>query len=217
MFKANHLVSRKGCYYFFIRVPQDLQQYIPSPHIKKSLKTKIEAEAKEQAIPLEYKVLRAFRLIRAGMLTDDQITGLICDLFPSKMKERRPKKLLLSCIVNKYVVSHEATWTIKTKQEVAGSFKLILDVMGDIEVVLISKKVINDFKSTVRRNWSLKCQQLSFVDTLELIGPSRTVLHIFVVGLRHSRTTRPSWSKQQHRHRKPATSYSTGKREGKTM
>ena len=41
MFKANHLVACEGCFYFFIRVPKDLQQHIPSAYIKKSLKTKL--------------------------------------------------------------------------------------------------------------------------------------------------------------------------------
>jgi integrase len=149
MFKANHLVAYKGCYYFFIRVPKDLQAHIPSAYIKKSLKTKVEVEAKEQVVPLEYKVLKAFRLIRAGMLTDEQVASLVCGLFPSKIKEMKPKKLLLSCIMGKYVENHEVTWAIKTKLEVTASFTLIKELMGDLELDAISKQTIQDFRSTL--------------------------------------------------------------------
>jgi hypothetical protein len=149
MFKPNHLVAYKGCFYFFIRVPKDLQQHIPSAYIKKSLKTKVEAEAKEQVVPLEFNVLKAFRLIRAGMLTDDQVANLVREMFPSKMREMKPKKLLLSGIMGKYVNQHEATWAIKTKLEVTASFVLIKDLMGDLELEAISKQAVQDFRSTL--------------------------------------------------------------------
>ena len=168
MFKANHLVAYKGCYYFFIRVPKDLQAHIPSAYIKKSLKTKVEVEAKEQVVPLEYKVLKAFRLIRAGMLTDDQVASLVCEMFPSKMKEMKPNKLLLSGIMGKYVKHHEATWAIKTKQEVTASFALIKDLMGDLELTAISKQAVQDFRSTL----------ISLPPNMSKLYPDKTVKQV---------------------------------------
>jgi len=149
MFKPNHLITYKGSYYFFIRVPQDLLPHIPSKFIKKSLKTKIESEAREQVVPLEHKVIKSFRLLRSGLLTDDQVTRLVCEMLPSKMREKKPIDLKLSDMIARYIANHEKAWAPKTKMENIGSFKMIHDIMGDIELHSINKKVVSDFRNTL--------------------------------------------------------------------
>ncbi|HJW28703.1 MAG TPA: site-specific integrase [Saprospiraceae bacterium] len=149
MFKANHLILRNGCYYFYIRVPQDLQQHIPTKFIKKSLKTKTESQAKEQVIPIEHKVLKTFRLLRSGLLTEDQVANVVSELLPSKMKGEKPVAFKLSDLITRYVHHNEKTWAPKTRMENIGSFKLILDIMGDVELEGINKQVVSDFRKTL--------------------------------------------------------------------
>jgi len=149
MSKPNHLLVRNGRYYFFIRVPQDLQQYIPITFIKKSLKTKIESEAIEQVIPLEHKVQRWFRLMRAGLLTDDQLSGVVNELLPTKMRDKQPAAYKLSDVISRYIACHVKSWAPKTKLENEGSFKLILDIMGDVTLETINKQVVMDFRTVL--------------------------------------------------------------------
>jgi len=149
MFKPNHLILRNGCYYFFIRVPRDLQHCIPTSFIKKSLRTKIEAEAREQIIPIEHKVQKWFRLMRAGLLTEDQLAVVIQELVPSMTRGKRPAAFKLSDMISRYIACSEKTWAPKTKLENEGSFKLIQDIMGDIDLKAINKQVVMDFRNTL--------------------------------------------------------------------
>lgn len=171
MFKANHLITYKGSYYFFIRVPQDLLPHIPSKFIKKSLKTKIESEAREQVIPLEHKVIKSFRLLRSGLLTEDQVTSLVCELLPSKMRGKKPVVLKLSDMMGRYIANHEKTWAPKTKMENIGSFKLIQDIMGDIELQSINKQVVTDFRNTL----------LSLPANMYKVYPDKTIKQVLAI------------------------------------
>lgn len=168
MFKANHLITYRGYYYFFIRIPSDLKHLFPCTFIKKSLKTRNEAEAREQVIPLEHKVLRCFRLLRSGLLADDQVTDLILELGPSKTKEKKPVAFKLSDMISRYVDHHEKAWAPKTKLENKGSFKLIQEILGDMELKVINKQVVLDFRKTL----------ISLPANMYKLYPGRTIKQI---------------------------------------
>ncbi|QWV98638.1 site-specific integrase [Geomonas nitrogeniifigens] len=149
MFKPNHLITYKGYYYFYIRIPSDLKHLFPCTFIKKSLKTKIETEAREQVIPIEHKVSKCFRLIRSGLLAEDQVASVVSELLPYKMKGKKQVAFKLSDIIRRYITCNEKTWAPKTKLENEGSFKLILDIMGDVNLETITKQVVLDFRNTL--------------------------------------------------------------------
>jgi hypothetical protein len=96
------------------------------------------------AVSLEYKVQQTFCMIRSGMLPEDVIQGLVVELQPSKAPKTRGK--LLSGLVDDYVEGNESKWTYKTKLEVMGCLKLVVDVIGDLEVKAIHKQTVHDFK-----------------------------------------------------------------------
>jgi intergrase/recombinase len=101
------------------------------------------------AVSLEYKLQQTFCMIRSGMLSDDVIQGLVIELQPSKAPKTRGT--LLSGIVDDYIEGNESKWTYKTKLEVMGCLKLVVDVIDNIEVKAIHKQTVHDFKGKLMK------------------------------------------------------------------
>jgi len=146
----SHLICRNDHYYYRVAVPVDLRPIFPTCEIKKSLKTTNPKTAKTLARAMEYKVQQTFALIRAGMLPSDQVQGLVSDMFPTKRKSTN-KGRLLSVLMHEYVVMHETRWTPKTKIEIVACHRLIVDILGDVDVKSICKAVVLDFRSKLMR------------------------------------------------------------------
>ena len=153
MSRTSHLISRQGRIYYFVRIPSDLQHFFNSPFIKKSLKTTDKYAAKEDAIVLEHKVSIAFRLIRSGLLSEEQVSSIVSELFPKRNCNGDGSKggIRLSGLINAYAKEHEHRWGPKTKMENLGTFKLIKDVLGDMDLKLFSKKTIVDLREKLGR------------------------------------------------------------------
>jgi len=146
----HHLSCSSGYFYYRIKIPVDLKHLFPSPIIKKSLKTTDIKAARCMAVGMEYKVQQTFTMLRTGMLTDDLIRGLIAELYP-RLKSVEPVGELLSSLIGDYVKANEDKWTHKTKIEVMSCHRLIVDVMGDVDVKGISRQMVIDFKDTMIR------------------------------------------------------------------
>lgn len=145
---GKHLLCCKGQYYYRIKIPVDLKHHFPSPVIKKSLKTTDSKPAKLLAVSMEYRVQQIFTLIRTGMLSDDVVQGMVAELYPRRNDIKRAEKRL-SSLIEDYVRANEEKWTHKTRLEVLGCHRLILDVVGDFEVKAISRQMVNNFKDTM--------------------------------------------------------------------
>ena len=145
-----HLFTRKGTYYYRANVPSDLQQHFPTTEIKKSFKTKESKLAKGMAVSMEYRLQRTYALIRSGMLPTDIIQGMVAEIVPSA-KVERPASKMLSSLIDDYVKATEDKWTHKTKLEIVGCHRLIVDVLGNLEVNEISKQAILDFRSKMQK------------------------------------------------------------------
>jgi integrase len=145
---AHHVYIRNGIYYYRVDIPTDLKHYFNTSEIKQSLKTKDSKIAKVMAISLEYKIQQTFCMIRSGMLPDDLVQSLIGELQPKTQKLRGTQ---LSELVEDYVKLHESKWTYKTKLEVMGCLRLVVDVFGNIEVKKISKLMVLDFRSKLMK------------------------------------------------------------------
>jgi len=153
MSRTSHLITRQGRFYYFVRVPSDLHHFFNSSFIKKSLKTNNKIVAREEAIALEHKVFKAFRLIRSGLLSEEQVSGIVSELFPKRNGNGDGSEggIRLSGLMEAYTKEHERRWGPKTKMENLGTFKLIKDVLGDVEVKLFSKKTIVELREKLGR------------------------------------------------------------------
>jgi len=145
-----HVFARNGIYYYRADIPADLQQYFLTAEIKQSLKTKDSKMAKGLAVSMEYRLQRIYALIRSRMLPEDVIQGMVAELYPGR-KVVKPDEMKLSGLVADYEKVNEEKWTHKTKIEVMGCHRLIIDVMGNVEVKAINKQVVLDFKDTMQR------------------------------------------------------------------
>lgn len=145
----SHVFVRNGIYYYRTDIPTDLKHIFHTTEIKQSLKTKDSKLAKVMAISKEYKLQQTFCMIRSGMLSDDIVQGMIDELQPCNTKKHTGK--LLSGLVADYIEAHESSWTFKTKLEVTGCLKLVVDVVGDLEVKAIHKQTVHDFKGNLMK------------------------------------------------------------------
>jgi hypothetical protein len=145
----SHIFVPNGIYYYRTDIPTYLKHYFQSTEIKQSLKTKDSKLAKVMAISLEYKVQQTFCMIRSGMLPDDVVQGLIGEL--EQCKTPKSSGELLSGLVADYVKVHESKWTYKTKLEVMGCLKLVVDFMGDIEVKKINRQTVLEFRAKLMK------------------------------------------------------------------
>jgi integrase len=145
-----HIFKRKDTYYYRADIPADIKHYFHTPEIKQSLKTKDSKVAKVLAISMEYRLQRTYAMIRSGMLPEDIIVSMVAEIYPHR-KAEKPVGMLLSSLICDYVKAHEDKWTHKTKIEVTSCHRLIVDVMGDVEVKAISKQMVIDFKDTMVR------------------------------------------------------------------
>jgi integrase len=100
---------------------------------------------------MEYDIHKAFSMIRTGMLPDDMVKQVVAGIKPSKSKAAVVRGKLLSEIVEQYVGQKESGWTYKTKLEVLGCHKLIVDIIGDVEVVAINKQTVINFRAMLMK------------------------------------------------------------------
>ena len=105
------------------------------------------------AVNLEYQMQKAFMMLRTGMLPDDVAMQVVQQLVPtSKQKAPDPPKInLLSAVVDKYIEAKQSEWTAKTRMEVGGVVKLLQDILGDVEVAVITRPMVIGLRSTLQK------------------------------------------------------------------
>jgi len=146
-----HLLRRNDHFYYKIKVPVDVQRHFPTPFITKSLRTTDLQEAKVILVAMEYRTHRVFTLLRTGMLSDDIAKQVVSDIVPVKKKEVVVKGLLLSDVIQQYIYEKDAQWTPKTKMEMAGVFKLVMDVLGNVDIKGLNRQVLLDMRATLMK------------------------------------------------------------------
>ena len=102
------------------------------------------------AIGIEYKLQRTYSMIRSGMLPVQIIQGMVAELYPRKQVEKT-RGVDLAWLVSEYVKVHESKWTYKTNLEVKGCLRLILDVVGNIELKTINRQTVLDLRSDLMK------------------------------------------------------------------
>jgi len=148
---SSHVFVRNGIYYYRTDIPSDIKHYFPVAEIKQSLKTKDSKNAKVVAVSLEYRLQQTFCMLRTGMLPDDLIKQVVADIIPRRRKAAVVRGKLLSEIVEQYVAEKESGWTYKTKLEVVGCLRLVVDVVGNVEPKEIIKQTVLDFRGKLMK------------------------------------------------------------------
>lgn len=146
-----HLIRYNKRYYYQAKVPVDLRQHFACTFIKKSLKTADLHQAKTMLIAMEYHIHRSFTLLRTGMLPDDMVKLVVDSIVPNRQKAAVVSGKRLSGLMDDYVKEKESEWTYKTKLEVTGCHRLIMDVLGDVYIKSIDRQVAVDFRDKVMK------------------------------------------------------------------
>ena len=155
-----HLLSRNGHFYYKIKVPVDLQQHFPYPFISRSLRTTDLQDAKTILVAMEYRTHKVFTMLRTGMLDGDMVEKLVSEIMPSQSKVTKPSKTQesiptkrhpLSKMIKQYKEFKEPVWTPKTKLEMGGVFKFLLELLGDIDVREITRQAVLDLRAMLMK------------------------------------------------------------------
>jgi hypothetical protein len=129
-----HLIKVSSRYYYKIKVPSDLTHLFPCRFIKKSLHTGDLHAAKTMLRYCEFNTHNAFALLRTGTLAPDYVQQVVNSLLPVRKEREGKDKLRLVNVIKTYMAEKQAGWTDKTKIEAAGVFKMVLDILGDIDL-----------------------------------------------------------------------------------
>jgi hypothetical protein len=77
------------------------------------------------------------------MLPDETIMQVVESIAPTRRKAAVVRGKLLFEVVKQYVAEKEPGWTYKTKLEVMGCLRLIMDVIGGVELKEITKQTLS--------------------------------------------------------------------------
>jgi len=173
-----HLYRRRSTYHFRIRIPSDLRHLIPSVELIKSLKTKDPRVARIAVAPYAQKATEVFTLLRVGILDPTQAIEQLNSLLQRKTDKEvalSPSKhiITLSVAIKQFIGDRQHGWGIKTKLENEGSYKLILDILGDIDIQAINRGVSRDLKETLMKlpaNLYKTNPDKSVKDVLNIVG-----------------------------------------------
>ncbi|MBJ6726796.1 site-specific integrase [Geomesophilobacter sediminis] len=144
-----HLIRVSRRFYYKIKVPADLSHLFPSKFIKKSLQTSQLHAAKVMLWNHEYKTHNAFALLRTGTLAPEQVQQVVHSLLPVQKEPRVKAENRLSEVIKTYTAEKKAGWTEKTTLEVEGVFKLLVDIIGDVDVATITRPMLIDLRSSL--------------------------------------------------------------------
>jgi hypothetical protein len=103
-------------------------------------------------ITMEHQIKRVVTLLRTGMLADYMALQVVNEIIPTRQIEIKiPKVNTLSLILKLYIEAKQAEWTEKTKMEVGSVVKLLLDILGDVEISAITRPVVLELRSTLKK------------------------------------------------------------------
>jgi integrase len=97
----------------------------------------------------EFKTHNAFALLRTSTLAPDHINQVVTSLLPSPKAYEKNDKLRLTSIIKNYTEEKQSNWTDKTKLEVGGVFKLLVDILGDVDVCTITRPKLIELRSSL--------------------------------------------------------------------
>jgi integrase len=179
-----HLIRVNSRYYYKIKVPADLSHLFPCRFIKKSLFTNQLHAAKTMLMSYEYHTHNAFALLRTGTLAPEHIQQVVNSLLPvpkdlDHAKRPEKKSYRIKKVIEIYTAEKQAGWTDKTKMEVAGVFKMVVDILGDVDVSTITRPILIELRSSLLKvppNFYVKKNHGSIRDAIKKAeGPGLSI------------------------------------------
>ncbi|WP_224982706.1 site-specific integrase [Geomonas agri] len=144
-----HLIRVSRRFYYKIKVPADLSHLFPGKFIKKSLQTSELNAAKTLLRYHEFKTHNAFALLRTGTLAPDHTQQVVHSLLPVQKEPKVKAGNRLSEVIKAYTAEKKAGWTEKTTLEVEGVFRLLVDILGNVDVSTITRPMLIDLRSSL--------------------------------------------------------------------
>jgi hypothetical protein len=151
-----YLYRRRQVYHFRIRIPLDLLPYLPYPELVKSLRTKDPKLAQISVTPIAKKVEEVFTLLRAELIDKIQAEKRL-DVILQRRRSRevhdsaKVDAVILSTAIKQFIEDRRHGWGPKTKLENEGSYRLILDIVGDLIVNQIDRNMARTLRDTLLR------------------------------------------------------------------
>jgi len=163
----SYLLNRRGHFHVRIRVPADISFIIPHAELVKSLKTKDEQIAQQYGLVIRQRIIKTFSLFRLGILTGDQVRHSIHEILGRKsggsvksvessvvkyQHELQPtfsNEKLLSAVMDDFVSDRHHDWSVKTKMENEASLRLLLDVIGNVDVCTIGRETVRGLRDNL--------------------------------------------------------------------
>jgi integrase len=189
----SYLLNRRGHFHVRIRVPADISSIIPHSELVKSLKTKDEQIAQQYGFIIRQRIIKTFSLFRLGILTGDQVGESIHEILGRKSGESAKlaesavikhqhalqptqsmcsNEKLLSSVMDDFVSDRHHDWSVKTKMENEASLRLLLDVVGDVDIRTIGREVVRGLRdnlSVLPANLYKLYPQQTAIHVLELV------------------------------------------------
>lgn len=144
-----HLIRVNCRFYYKIKVPVDLAHLFPCRFIKKSLQTSQLHAAKTMLRYHEFKTHNAFALLRTGTLSPEHVHQVVNSLLPRPLAPEKNCKSIISDVIKSYTAEKQGGWSDKTKMEVAGVFKLLVDILGDVDVTTITRPMLIELRTSL--------------------------------------------------------------------
>lgn len=215
---AGYLKNRNGNYSLRFRIPSDLSPLLPQAEIVKSLRTSDLKTAKVSALPYVQSISQTFSLLRSGFITTAQATERLVSLMGNSPKGGKsseaatvsqeacmesasmvpvgglPFAVGLSAFIRTYTKDKEQDWTEKSKMEIRGIFKLLLELLGDVPIHSIDRNTVRTLRDNLQKlppNVSKLHPELSPLEVIKRIDsgklPSSPVLSLTSVNKHLSR------------------------------
>lgn len=161
MHSTPYLQNRNGHYHLRIRIPSDLSETICARELVKSLKTKDKKTATVAAMPFQEGIFKTFSLLRSGFITGEQASSHLSSLLGTKREISLPtqvetsdsalttpkdNKRSLSTIVKHFIQDRQHGWGQKTKMENEGSYRLVLDILGDVDITCVDRSTVRNLR-----------------------------------------------------------------------
>lgn len=165
--KNNYLQNRRGNYHLRIRIPSDLVPLLSSVELNKSLKTKDKKTAKVSALTYLKPITQTFSLLRSGYISPEQAKASLGGLLGRRgvavvrrstqapqvssweVVSASTESFSLSTMATLYINDKQQGWSIKTKMENEASFRLLLDILGDIHIQSIDRDTARRLRDTL--------------------------------------------------------------------
>jgi hypothetical protein len=198
----SYLLIRRGYFHVRVRVPSDLSVVLSSAELVKSLKTKDKKTANQGALFIRQRITKTFSLFRFGILTGEQVRDSIDKILGRKPNDTAAIVAIpqsgnytkvdscdvvhFSSLVDQFVSDKHQSWGVKTKMENEASFRLLLDVIGDVDLRMVDRRSTRELRDKLSRlpaNIYKRFPKHTAAQVLEIVDSDTTILPMSITSI----------------------------------